>query len=86
MSVSEITPVYNEKGGVAEWEITVVFEKVSVKLPHARGGYACKQQAVGNVLPVKYYFRDSVMKCGMKNALVFHGEMMERLAKSNRQK
>lgn len=85
VTVSEIDPIYNTKGIVTEWKVTVTFDK-DVVPPHARGGYMYKQKVVGNLMPVEYRFRDSVMKRGMENVLMFHKEMMSKLLECNREK
>lgn len=85
VEVSEIDPILNSRGIVTEWKVVVTFDK-DVVPPHARGGYVNKQQVVGNVMPVEYRFRDSVMKRGMENVLMFQREMMSRLSERNRGK
>lgn len=81
IKVSEIAPVFNEKGGLKEWSLTVVFDKIDGEPPHARGARDINVKLLKNGLEAEYRFPESVMKRGAEHALRFKTQIMFQMGK-----
>ena len=80
IKVSEIYPVYDEKGYIKEYKLTVVFDNVNGNPPHARGANVSVISS-NNVIQAEYRFPESVMKRGAEHVLRFKTQLMFQLGK-----
>ena len=79
LSVSQINPVYDLKGCISEWQVTVVFKNQNIEPPHAKGAHVSTEN-VSNTTLAKYGFSESVMKQGLERAWRFREAMIKRIA------
>jgi len=87
IKVSEIVPVFNDKGGLKEWRLTVLFEKIipfektNNEPPHARGARDISVKLSQNRIEAEYRFPESVMKRGAEHALRFKTQLLFQMGK-----
>lgn len=82
VGVSPINPVYDMNGCIAEWELTVTFDKHNVKPPHAKGARVSAKNLDNKTL-AKYEFSESVMRKGLENAWLFRDAISKQIARLN---
>lgn len=82
LSISQINPVYDLKGCVSEWEVTVVFNNQNIEPPHAKGARVIINN-VNNMTQVQYKFSESVMRQGLVRAWSFREAMLRQIARLN---
>ena len=82
IGVSPINPVYDMNGCIAEWELTVTFDKQDVQPPHAKGARVSAKNIENKTL-AKYEFYESVMKQGLERAWLFRDAISKQISRLN---
>ena len=80
IGVSPINPVYDMKGCISEWELTVTFCDQDITPPHAKGARVSAKNVNNNTL-AKYEFSESVMRQGLERAWTFREAMLKQIAR-----
>jgi len=85
ISVSSINPVYDAKGCITEWGVTVTFQGLNIKPPHARGARVSAKNVEKNT-SAEYLFAESVMKQGLERVWSFREAMLRQIARQNEER
>ena len=80
--VSQISPVFDIRGCVSEWAVTVTFNNKDMVPPRASGArFSVKK--LENTTQVEYKFPESVLRQGLERAWLFRDAMKKQIARQN---
>ena len=78
--VSQIDAVYDSKGHITDWKLTVTFNNKDIIPPRASGArFSVKCEE--DVTQVEYKFPESVMREGIRHAWLFKEAMEKQIAR-----
>ena len=84
--VSEINPVYNDKGGVTEWGLTVTYCGQDGKPLHVGGARVSIIKNAEKHTLAEYRFPESVMERGFARAYTFRDALLKQIARQNEER
>jgi len=79
IGVSEINPVYDDKGNMSGWGMTVTYDGLSGSPLHV-GGARIDVKNSGKHTLAEYVFPESVMQQGLRRAYLFRDAMLRQIA------
>lgn len=85
IGVSEINPVYNDKGGLSEWGLIVTYDGHNGQPLHVGGARVNIKNTDKNTL-AEYRFPESVMEQGFVRAYAFRDALLKQIAIRNMEK
>ncbi|MFQ6703778.1 MAG: hypothetical protein ACLRFP_01690 [Alphaproteobacteria bacterium] len=80
--VSQIGAIYDTKGRITGWTLTVTFDSKNIVPPHARGA-RFSVKPMENSTQVEYKFPESVMREGIQRAWLFKEAIEKQIARLN---
>ena len=80
--VSQISPVFDIRGCVSEWAVTVTFNNKNIVPPRASGA-RFSVKCMENSTQVEYKFPESVLRQGLERAWLFRDAMEKQIARLN---
>ena len=81
VNISEIKPVYDVKGQITEWGITVTYDNQNIVPPHVKGARVTDVKNSDKNTLAEYHFLESVMKQGLKRAWLFRDAVLKQIAR-----
>ena len=99
IDVSSVTPIYNFRGDVVEWQVIVItkdvkfvpiwwVESMFAVAPRAKGNYSVSFNfdTEKHLAQLKYFFPEGLFKRGFNRAWDFRIEMLSQIAKNRNEK
>lgn len=80
--VSALQPVFDAKGCITEWGLTVTFNNQNIEPPHAKGARVTAKVLDDKIL-AEYKFSESVLNEGIQKAWIFREAILKQIARQN---
>ena len=80
--VSQISAVYDTKGHITDWKLTVTFNNKNIVPPRASGA-RFSVKCMENSTQVEYKFPESILREGIQHAWLFKEAMEKQIARLN---
>ena len=81
VKISEIKPVYDVKGIVKEWGVTVTYNNQDIVPPHVKGARVGSVKCEDKNTLAEYCFSESVMRQGLERAWLFREAVLKQIAR-----
>ena len=81
VNISEIKPVYDAKGQLIEWGLTVTYNNQDIVPPRVKGARVDGVKNSDKNTLAEYRFPESVMKQGLERAWLFRDAVLKQIAR-----